>query len=243
MTRAFGQRRFVSIFGAVFPAMVVWIAAAIVTSSVMLAVLARGGGRGLLDKAALMPALVLGGELWRLLTWCFVELDPLGLIFSVLILVFLGRDLHQAWGPARFLGVYAGLGIVAALVTCLVALVWRELQTTGYLTTWPVVEGLTVAWASLFPSRQILLYFVLPVSGRTLVAIMLAGTAIFALLSGITHFVPHFAAMGAAMLYVRGVNNLLVRWRTSRLLKSQRRPKHLRVVPKKKGNGRPDWLH
>lgn len=243
MARYAAPRRHIAILGAFFPAVLVWLAGFIVAGSIVVAATGRGGALGILQAVPFVPALVARGELWRLVTWCFFELDPLGLIFSVLILAFLGRDLVQAWGPARFLGFYAGIGVAAALCTTVMSLAWTDLQTMRYLSAWPVVEGVTVAWATLFPSRQLLLYFVLPVSGRTLVALTVAGTAIFALLSGVAYFVPHFAAIAAALLYVRGFNSLLVRWKMSRLLKAQRRPSHLRAVEKKKGNGQSDWLH
>ena len=237
-------RRTVWILGAPFPAAIVWLCGFIVAASVVLAVAGRGASLPLLDQVTLMPALLLRGEVWRAVSWCFFELDPLGLIFSILVLAFLGRDLVAAWGPRRFLAFYAGIGIVAAAATLLVSLVWRDLGAMRYLSTWPVVEGLIVAWATLFPTRQLLLYFVLPVQGRTLVILTLAGTLLFALLSGVALYVPHFAAIGASLFYVRSFNNLLVRWNMSRLLRSARRPSHLKMVEKKKkGNGDSGWVH
>jgi membrane associated rhomboid family serine protease len=228
-----GARRPIWILGAPFPAAIVWLCGFIVTASVVLAVAGRGASLPLLGQVALVPALLLRGEVWRALSWCFFELDPLGLIFSIMVLAFLGRDLVSAWGPRRFLAFYAGLGVVAAAATLLVSLVWRDLGAMRYLSTWPVVEGLIVAWATLFPTRQLLLYFVLPVQGRTLVILTLGGTVLFALL----------AAIAAALVYVRSFNNLLVRWKMSRLVRTARRPSHLKVVEKKKDNGGSGWVH
>lgn len=244
MNRSFWSRT-IFILGAPFPAAIVYLGGFLVAASIVAAVASRSVAAGLAGAVAFVPALVFAGQIWRLVTWCFFELDPLGLIFSVLILAFLGRDLFHAWGPGRFLGFYAGVGAAAAVATSLVAVVWPQVQTTVYLSTWPVVEGLIIAWATLYPGRQLLLYFVLPVAGRTLVILTVAGTAIFALLSGPAHYIPHFAAMGAAVLYIRGINNLLVRWKMSRLMQRQvrKRPSHLKVVDKNKGNGRSNWVH
>ena len=61
------------------------------------------GGRGLVGMAALIPALVWEGQVWRLVTWVFFERDPLSLLFGALTRYWFGRDLCYAWGSKRFL--------------------------------------------------------------------------------------------------------------------------------------------
>src|SRR3990170_8385570 len=63
----------------------------------------------LTNLAIFVPALVTRGELWRLVTWPFVETHPLSLVFGALILWWLGRDLALAWGERRFLVLFLGL--------------------------------------------------------------------------------------------------------------------------------------
>src|SRR3989442_671901 len=48
--------------------------------------------------AALVPEALAAGQLWRLGTWAFVEVDPINLVFALLVLFWLGRDLSLAWG-------------------------------------------------------------------------------------------------------------------------------------------------
>lgn len=158
---------------------------------------------GVLAAGALVPGYVFAGEVWRLVTWAFFELDPLGLIFAALALFWFGSDLVRIWGPLRFLGTYLGLAAGAAALTCGLALVWTGLGRMPFVGAWPVVSALIIAWATAFPTRNILLYFVVPLHGRNLIYATLGGTLLFALLAGIPQFVPHFAAQLLSLVAMR----------------------------------------
>src|SRR6185436_41334 len=84
--------------------------------------------QGLAEGGALAPAFILKGEAWRLVTWAFFEMNPLGLIFGALALFWFGSDLVRLWGPGRFLATYLGLAAAAAGVTCLLALAFSRLM-------------------------------------------------------------------------------------------------------------------
>ena len=86
-------------------------------ASIIGAVGYRNGLETVVQSAALVPALVFRGQGWRLLSWIFFEIDPLGLVFACLALFWFGRDLTQAWGPVRFLTTYLLLaGLTGVLV-------------------------------------------------------------------------------------------------------------------------------
>ena len=55
---------------------------------------------------------------------------------------------------------------------------------------WPLADALIIAWATLFPTRQMLVYFVIPLGGRNLIYATLGGTLIFALLAGFVGSCP-----------------------------------------------------
>ena len=138
------------------------------------------------------------------MTWAFFEMNPLGLIFAALALFWFGSDLVRLWGPVRFLATYLGLAAAAAAVTCLLALVWSPLGGLVAVGAWPVISALIIAWAIAYPTRDIFVYFVLPLHGRNLIYATLAGTLLFALLSGsFASYVPHFAAELLALLALR----------------------------------------
>jgi membrane associated rhomboid family serine protease len=213
--------------------------------SIVGAVTRRGGNAALLQSSVLVPGLVWAGELWRLLTWVFFELDGLGLIFACLALWWFGRDLAYAWGPHRFLARYLALAVLTASATCALALVWTDLQGRAFLGPWPMVDGLIVAWAVLYPHRQILFFFVLPLGGRNLVYVTVGVTLLFGLLDGIGGVVPHLLALAATLVYMRD-SSLGYWWLRLRLALQTRRPRgsasRLRAV-EPDDSGRPRWLH
>jgi membrane associated rhomboid family serine protease len=233
-----------SLLGSQFPRAVgIWVGL-ILGLSVLGAVSFRSGARGLLELSGLQPMAVWQGEIWRLVTWSFFELDALGLIFAALVIFFFGRDLCYSWGATRFFMACLGLAAGAGALTCLIGRVWPALLSASYFTAWPVAEALIIAWATYHPGRTILLYFVLPVSGRNLVYITIGGTLLFALLHGFAGFVPHFCAQGLMLAHLHGFSprELWLRYKLRQMQwRPRRRPSHLKPVSR--GDEPPRWLH
>jgi membrane associated rhomboid family serine protease len=232
----------VYIFGARFPTLVFALASAILVCSILGAMLTRNGVP-LLEMAAFIPAAVRQGQVWRLFTWPFFETGLLSLVFGVLIMLFFGRDLYYAWGARRFLAVMLLMPAAAAFLTTLLSpVLWREVRTTFYLGTSVLMDILVVAWATLFPARQILLYFVLPVGGRVLVYLTIGITVLVGLLYGLHNVVPHFLALGLILLYLHGVSwgRFRTWFRKPGGRGPTRRPPHLRPVERGEP---PRWLH
>lgn len=232
-------RRDVTILGGRFPLAAVLLAATTLVVSIV------GANVGAVGAAGVMaPALVWQGQLWRLLTWTFFELSPLGLIFACLVFLFFGRELAYRWGPVGFLQVSAAIVVGSGLVTCLVARLWPALMAFPYASAWALGEALIIAYAMLFPTRTILVYFVIPLAGRQLMILTFAGTLLFALLTSFAYFVPHFAAQGLMYAYLRGYSPrmlwLQLKARTVRW-KPMKRSSHLRAVDRDEEP--PRWLH
>ena len=190
-------------FGGRVPAAVGGLIAATVVVS-LVAVVGERNGFPLLQLFVLAPRAVWGGEVWRLATWVLVETEPLNLLFGGLVLFWFGRDLVEVWGERRFLATYFGIAAAAGALTCLAALAWPALLTFRFTGFWAAVDAVIVAWALLHPFRQILLFFALPVSGKTLLWITVGGTVLFALFAGVAAFVPHLLAEGVAWVWVSG---------------------------------------
>jgi membrane associated rhomboid family serine protease len=213
--------------------------------SILGAVSLRNGLPLLLYSGVLSPERVGAGEVWRLLTWVFFETDPLSLIFACLGLWWFGRDLAGAWGPVRFLLAYLGLAVGTGAATCLLAwLLWPGLArpTAG---PWPLITALLIAWAVLYPQRNVLVWFVLPLHGRNLIYATIGGTVLFALLGGVEHYVPHFIAQGLMMVYVRqSLRRLWLRFRLALQQRSaRRRSSYIRPVDRSDRSEPPRWLH
>jgi hypothetical protein len=197
----------------------------------------------------LSPALVLGGQVWRLIPWAFFELDGQNLVFGALMLGFFGRDLAAVWGGARYLLVCVGVAFLAGALTTGVGLAWGDVSRSQYLSIWPLADALSVAWALLFPNRTILFMFVLPAAGRNLLYATVGITALFAVMYGLSSFVPHFLAMGVMYAYIRGGTILAAQLKLNRLLTPKRGNPGLKVVDggwnKGSGKGPNDsrWVH
>jgi membrane associated rhomboid family serine protease len=239
--RGFLDRSFM-VLGGSLPVAVALLIGATLIGSILAAQLA---GFGL--AVALVPGYVFAGQLWRLVSWAFVEPDALGLIFAGLALYWFGSGLVRAWGAGRFLAAYAGLAAVAAAITCAAAIVSPGLLGARFVGAWPVVSALIVAWACVFPTRSILFYFVIPLHGRNLIYATLAGTLLFALLGGsLAAYIPHFAAQLVALVAMRG-NPFGGLWARIKFEVAygrwRRRATRLRAVPRPDEQDRPRYYH
>jgi hypothetical protein len=121
---------------------------------------------GALQLLALDPEAVARGEVWRLVTFLFLPWGGggrgvLGPIFTIIALMFLytvGSSLEAEWGSFKF-DVYYLVGVVATIVGALLF---------GPVTNEFLNLSLLLAFATVFPNYEILLFFVLPVKMKWL---------------------------------------------------------------------------
>jgi membrane associated rhomboid family serine protease len=206
---------------------------------------------GTRSVAALVPARLIGGELWRLVSWAFVQNDPLTLLFGGLMLYFLGMQLAFTWSERRLVGTFLGLAVGASLATVLVGIVWRPGLGLGHLGMWPVVNGLLLMWAMLNPHQQVNIWGVLPLTGRMLALLVVFGTFLYGLAAGgmvgLATFTPHFAALligwalGRGKLPTRRWRLQLREWWAERAFR--RRSRHLKVIRKNGKDEPPRWMN
>ncbi len=204
---------------------------------------ALGRGYGLIDAVVLVPGRVSQGEVWRLVTWVFFETSPLSLLFGALTLFWFGRDLCYAWGPRRFLATFFGISLATALVTSLLALlVLPALLVQAWTGLWAALLAMIVAWAMIFPERQMLFMMALPITGRTLLWVTVGGSLLFAAFDGIYRYVPELTAELLMIAYARGWS-LRGLWQSLRIKnyerRARRRASHLKVVKKDP----PRWMN
>jgi membrane associated rhomboid family serine protease len=199
--------------------------------------------------AALSPVMILRGEPWRLVSWPFVQADPFALLFGGFMLYWLGLQLSFVWSERRFLLRFFGTALFAGAGTTLLAVVWAP-ASGAHIGIWPVANALIVSWAMLYPDRQVNVWGVLPITGRTAALLVVGGTFLYGIaaggLRGIGTFTPHLFALAAAWLLSRGVG-LGGPWRDARAWwaerAARRRARHLKVVKKDGEGDRPRWLN
>jgi membrane associated rhomboid family serine protease len=197
--------------------------------------------------AALSSELIRHGQLWRLVTWPFFQSDPFALLFGGLMVYWLGQQLAYVWSEKRFLMRFFGYAAFASVATTLLATVWAP-ASAPHIGIWPVANALIVSWAMLYPDRQVNIWGVFPLTGKTLALLVVAGTFLYGLwggVGGIGAFAPHLFAMLAAWLLsrgkVRGPWLEAKQWWADR--EQKRRARHLRVVKKDGSDDRPRWLN
>jgi membrane associated rhomboid family serine protease len=188
-------------FGGRLPWGVGLVLSAVVVLSLIVALGDRHAG-SLFELTALAPAEVWRGQLWRLLTWPFIEPGPLGLIFTCLFIFWFGRDLAAEWGSRRFLMVFGGVLLAAAVATCLVALVDPAVMASSHLGGWSLTTAMVVAWGLWFPHRIVRIYFVLPITGFWLAWLTIAITVVYAVYMGWEGFLPELGAEGAILAWL-----------------------------------------
>lgn len=104
-------------------------------------------------------ALILEGQIWRVVTFIFVPgPGSFLIIISFLFYFYIGRVLEMAWGTTRF-NTYYFLGVLLSVIAGFII----GGTTTSYLNM-----TLFLAYAATFPESQVNLYFVLPIKVKFL---------------------------------------------------------------------------
>ena len=172
-----------------------WIAVTLAAS-----IVAAVDGGWLAHWAALAPARIWQGEVWRLVTWPFVETSPLGLVLTCVAIYKLGGDLADRWGDRRLLRFARHVVLSAAVVTAIAGAI-PGLGYVNRLGGWAICDALVIAWARQFPARTLTVYGMLTVGGRELVSITVAVAIVFAIYFGPMTMAPELIACAAAALY------------------------------------------
>jgi membrane associated rhomboid family serine protease len=121
----------------------------------------------------LEPLAVVHGEIWQLLTYSFVEQGILGILFGMLTLWFTGSLLEPSFGGRWLAELYLtsviGGAILASAVSFTHILGLRP--DVGAAGAWSGIFGLMVAIAMIFGDQEFLLWFVLRIKAKYMVAI------------------------------------------------------------------------
>jgi membrane associated rhomboid family serine protease len=117
------------------------------------------------------------GQVWRLVTFLFVppSLSTFSLFLNLYFMWWVGTSLEQHWGAFKF-NVYYFTGVLGAIAAAFV---------TGQASNiWLNDASLLVAFATLFPNVEILLFFVLPIKVKWLGILSVVPMAIFFAIGG-----------------------------------------------------------
>ena len=168
----------------------------------------------------LRPEMVIPPKLyvWQLVTYMFLHSTEWlsHLLLNMLMLWMFGTEVERVWGTREFLKYYFICGIGAGIVTCLIFPEYTTIGASG------AIFGVMLAYALLFPNRQILFWFIFPMRAVSFV-LLCTGIELFSLLSlqdGVAHF-AHLGGMLFGYLYLKRVWRVRefwneLRWRLRR---------------------------
>ncbi len=140
---------------------------------------------------------------WQIGTYAFLHGSFNHLFFNMLGLWMFGAELEMVWGRKRFIQFYAASVVAAALTQLIVnAALGSGAPTIGASGG---LFGLLLAFAMIFPDRIILLFFVIPMKAKYLVALyglieLYQGA--YVMNTGVAHF-AHLGGMLGGLLTLR----------------------------------------
>lgn len=147
--------------------------------------------------------------LWQPLTYQFLHADFFHFLFNGFMLWMFGRMMEPVMGSRKFLFYFLGCGAAAALLTA----AWQPGSMTPVIGASGAIYALLGAFAFLFPEAQVNLYFLFPMSARTMA--ILLGVMEFALTlshsGGRISNVTHLGGLAAGLLWLWGERRWLER--------------------------------
>jgi hypothetical protein len=133
-------------------------------------ILQAAGANAIMQWLDFVPAYIMRGQIWRLVTWIVVPASSLSvwsLLFMVCLLM-LGQNLEQALGTFR-MNVY----FVGGILLCDVGgmLLYFIFGIPIYLTMYYILFSLYLMLGLLMPDAEVRLYFVLPIKMKWLMVV------------------------------------------------------------------------
>lgn len=206
---------------------------AIILTNIAVFVLTLAAPDRVIGWLGLVPEdIIQRGRLWELVTYLFVHSpgDLMHILFNMLAVWMFGTDLERRWGTTAFSKYYFVTGVGAGVSMVLVSLIpWAPLHSVYAVPTIGAsgaVYGLLLAWALIFPSRQILFMLFFPIPARVFVFIMGAIAFISALgaSGGPVANLAHLGGLLVGWIYLKGPTDLrlelkyrLTKWRMERM--------------------------
>lgn len=115
----------------------------------------------------LEPALILRGQIWRLVSWLLIPPDNTNPLFLVITLYFyysIGNTLERTWGSFRY-NVYIFGGILTSIIGAFIlyfALGGGNIGLGSAFSTYYISMSILLAFAATYPNMQVLLMFIIP---------------------------------------------------------------------------------
>ncbi len=134
-------------------------------------------------------------SIWQLVTYAFLHGGFGHIIWNMLALWMFGADIERVWGTRRFVQFYffcaVGAGICVVIANYL--LPWGN-PNTATIGSSGAIFGILLVYAMMFPDREILFGFLIPIKVKYFV--MIVGAVAFLSSFGVNSGVSNFAHLG-----------------------------------------------
>lgn len=123
---------------------------------------------GFAPYLTLNPALILEGQIWRILSFILIPptSDPIWLLFACLFYYSICQSLVNVWGAFRF-NLYYFSGIILTLLSAFILYFVTPYALMDVRTTY-LNLSLFLAYATIFPNETVLIFFFFPVKVKWL---------------------------------------------------------------------------
>lgn len=142
----------------------------------------------LLTYFTLEPALILKGQVWRLLSWVIIPPNDniIFVIFMMLLYYSLGNTLESYWGAFRY-NVYIFSGILFTVIGAFIVngLIGGITGFGSLYSTYYINMSIFLACASIMPDYQLLLYGIIPIKMKWLAILDVVLLAVDAVQGGL----------------------------------------------------------
>ena len=142
----------------------------------------------LLTYFTLEPALILTGQVWRLLSWVIIPPNDniIFVIFMMLLYYSLGNTLESYWGAFRY-NVYIFSGILFTVIGAFIVngLIGGITGFGSLYSTYYINMSIFLACASIMPDYQLLLYGIIPIKMKWLAILDVVLLAVDAVQGGL----------------------------------------------------------
>jgi membrane associated rhomboid family serine protease len=187
----------------------------------------------------LVPALVIEGWVWQLLTYNFLHSPVVysHILFNLLMMWMIGGDLERHWGGRKYLTYWMVCGIGAGVCVTLAG-AFRGV-TTPTIGASGAIYGLLLAYGTIFAERRLLFMLLFPIKAKTMAWILFA-IAFVSNLSPQSDRVSHVAHLGGMVvgwLYLQRAWRLGDFWQGT---VGRIRRRRFKVMPPNDGDR---WLH
>ncbi len=146
-------------------------------------------------------------HVWKLVTACFAHGSPLHILFNMLLLFFLGREIERIYGKTDFFIIYFVSGALSIFCEAAVHQLRGASIDVSILGASGAVMAVVVLFATFYPHRTVLLFFVIPMPMWLLCTIVIVMDFLGVLGSGdntvgaqTAHW-AHLAGVAFAFLY------------------------------------------